>query len=74
MGTPEFAVNILETLFKKKYKIEAVVTAPDRPAGRGKKIKQSAVKIFSKKNDLKLFQPKNLKNEDFVNELKKNQT
>ena len=71
MGTPEFAVNILEILFKKKYKIEAVVTAPDRPAGRGKKIKQSAVKIFSKKNDLKFFQPKNLKNEDFVNELKK---
>ena len=48
MGTPEFAVNILETLFKKKYKIEAVVTAPDRPAGRGKKIKELKLKSNSR--------------------------
>lgn len=70
MGTPDFAVGILDTILKNNYEIAAVVTAPDKPAGRGQKLNQSAVKVYAEKNNLKVLQPTNLKSEDFLNELK----
>lgn len=69
MGTPEFAVGILEIILKNNYNVVGVITAADKPAGRGQKIKYSAVKEFALVNNLKIFQPTNLKNEDFLNEL-----
>jgi methionyl-tRNA formyltransferase len=70
MGTPEFAVGILETILENKYNIVGVVTAPDKPAGRGQKIKYSAVKEFALKHQLKLLQPVNLKDVNFLEELR----
>ena len=70
MGTPEFAVASLSSILNSEHEIVGVITAPDRPAGRGKKLKASAVKIFAEKAGLKVLQPNNLKNEDFINELK----
>ena len=69
MGTPEFAVHSLATLLKEGYKIPGVVTAPDRPAGRGKKLNQSAVKIFAQEKNLRILQPEKLKDESFVSDL-----
>jgi len=69
MGTPEFAVASLEKLQQDGYSIGAVVTAPDKPAGRGKKLQTSAVKQFAEANGLKVLQPEKLKAEDFLNEL-----
>lgn len=69
MGTPDFAVGILETILKNNYEIAAVVTAPDKPAGRGQKLNQSAVKVYAEENNLKVLQPTNLKSEDFLAEL-----
>lgn len=71
MGTPEFAVGILETIIKNNYEVVGVITAADKPAGRGQKIKYSAVKEFALENNLKLLQPTNLKDESFLEELKK---
>ncbi|HLU81570.1 MAG TPA: methionyl-tRNA formyltransferase, partial [Flavobacteriaceae bacterium] len=71
MGTPEFAVAGLKKSIEAGHQIVAVVTAPDRPAGRGKKIKSSAVKDFALQNNLPVLQPPNLKSPDFVEELKK---
>ena len=70
MGTPEFAVGILETIIKNNYGVVGVITAADRPAGRGQKIKYSAVKEFAIRNNLTLLQPINLKDENFLLELK----
>ena len=70
MGTPEFAVAPLEALLNEGYEIAAVITAPDKPAGRGKKLLASPVKIFAEKKGLKLFQPVKLKDPDFITELK----
>lgn len=70
MGTPEFAVGILDTIVKNNFEVVGVITAVDKPAGRGQKIKYSAVKEFALANNLKLLQPSNLKNEDFLSELK----
>ena len=70
MGTPEFAVGILDTIIKNNYEIVGVITAADKPAGRGQKIKYSAVKEYALANDLKLLQPTNLKDESFLSELK----
>ena len=69
MGTPDFAVGILDTILKNNYEIAAVVTAPDKPAGRGQKLNQSAVKVYAEENNLKILQPTNLKSEDFLAEL-----
>ncbi|PHR69363.1 MAG: methionyl-tRNA formyltransferase [Lutibacter sp.] len=71
MGTPEFAVTILKGLLDEKFTIVGVITAPDRPAGRGRKLNQSAVKKFALENNLHVLQPKNLKSEEFHQELKK---
>jgi methionyl-tRNA formyltransferase len=70
MGTPEFAVGILDTILKNTYEIVAVITAADKPAGRGQKIKYSAVKEYAIENNLTLLQPTNLKDEGFLSELK----
>jgi len=70
MGTPEFAVPILDKLIQNKYSIVGVVTAPDRPSGRGQKINESAVKVFSKSNGLTVLQPTNLKDDSFLSTLK----
>ncbi len=71
MGTPEFAVASLDALVKSRHKVLAVVTAPDRPASRGLKLQQSAVKQYALRNNLPVLQPEKLKNEEFINELKK---
>ena len=70
MGTPEFAVSSLEILIKNGFDVVAVITAPDKPAGRGQKIKQSAVKEFAIKQQIKILQPTNLKDSNFISELK----
>ena len=70
MGTPEFAVGILDTILKNKYEVVGVITAADKPAGRGQKIKYSAVKEYALANQLPLLQPTNLKDESFLAELK----
>lgn len=70
MGTPEFAVGILDTIYQNNYNIVGVITAPDKPAGRGQKVKYSAVKEYALEKDLKLLQPTNLKDQSFLDELK----
>ncbi|RVT77484.1 methionyl-tRNA formyltransferase [Flavobacterium sufflavum] len=70
MGTPDFAVGILDTILKNNYDIVGVITAADKPAGRGQKIKYSAVKEYALANNLNLLQPTNLKDESFLAELK----
>ncbi len=70
MGTPEFAVGILDTIIKNNYDVVGVITAADKPAGRGQKIKYSAVKEYALENNLTLLQPTNLKDEGFLTELK----
>jgi len=70
MGTPDFAVATLDILVKNGYDIVGVITAPDRKAGRGRKISESAVKKYAVANGLHVLQPTNLKNVDFLRELK----
>ena len=70
MGTPEFAVGILDTIIQNNYEVVGVITAADKPAGRGQKIKYSAVKEYALANNLHLLQPTNLKDENFIQELK----
>ena len=69
MGTPEFAVQSLDAIVQSKHKVVGVITSADKPAGRGKKLRASAVKEYAVAHDLKLLQPEKLKNEDFLNEL-----
>lgn len=70
MGTPEFAVETLKSILKANYKVVGVVTAPDRPAGRGRKLQQSAVKTYALEQNLPVLQPTNLKSEDFLRQLR----
>ncbi|WP_447637926.1 methionyl-tRNA formyltransferase [Flavobacterium microcysteis] len=70
MGTPEFAVGILDTILNNNFEVVGVITAADKPAGRGQKIKYSAVKEYALEKNLKLLQPTNLKDESFLAELK----
>ena len=70
MGTPEFAVGILDTIIKNNFEVVGVITAADKPAGRGQKIKYSAVKEYALDNNLSLLQPTNLKDSEFLEELK----
>jgi methionyl-tRNA formyltransferase len=69
MGTPDFAVATLKALIDNNYNVVGVITAPDRKAGRGQKLKASAVKQFAQQHNLKVLQPTNLKSESFVKEL-----
>lgn len=70
MGTPDFAVATLKTLINNHYNIVGVITAPDKPAGRGRQLNESAVKHYAKSVGLNILQPTNLKHPDFLNELK----
>lgn len=70
MGTPEFAVGTLKLLIEKKYQVVGVITAPDRPAGRGQKLHQSDVKKYALSQNLPLLQPTNLKDVSFLESLK----
>jgi len=70
-GTPEFAVQNLAYLVKDHFEIAAVVTAPDKPAGRGKKIQRSAVKQYALENQIPVLQPTNLKDPSFIEQIKK---
>ena len=71
MGTPEFAVASLSKMYDAGCNIIAVITAPDKPAGRGMKLQQSAVKKYALEKGLNILQPEKLKNPEFLNELKK---
>ena len=70
MGTPDFAVGVLKSLQEHNFTIVGVITAPDKPSGRGRKINQSAVKKYALEHQLPILQPTNLKNEIFLKELK----
>lgn len=69
MGTPEFAVASLDALVQAGCQVVAVVTAPDKPAGRGMKMTESAVKKFATEKDLPVLQPDKLKNPEFLHQL-----
>ena len=69
MGTPEFAVASLEKLVKEKYNVVAVVTVPDKPAGRGQKLQESEVKQFAIQNNIPVLQPEKLKSQEFLDQL-----
>ena len=69
-GTPEFAAYSLQRIIKNGFEIVCVVTAPDKPYGRGRKLKSSEVKVVALENNIKILQPTNLKSEEFQNELK----
>ena len=70
MGTPDFAVASLNAIVKAGYEVAAVVTAPDKPAGRGQKLSVSAVKEYALAHQLNILQPEKLKDENFVQSLK----
>lgn len=70
MGTPEFAVASLDALIQSGCNIVGVVTTPDKPAGRGQKINESAVKQYAAANGLKVLQPVKLKDKQFLEELR----
>ena len=70
MGTPDFAVATLKALIDHHYNVVGVITAPDKPAGRGQKLRASAVKQFALDHNLNVLQPTNLKAESFLTELK----
>ena len=70
MGTPQFAVESLNAIFKSKHEIVGVVTSTDKPAGRGRKIQQSEVKKYAVINNIRLFQPEKLKDEKLIEGLK----
>jgi len=70
MGTPEFAVTILKHLVVHNYNVVGVITASDKPAGRGRKLNESAVKKYASEANLTTLQPTNLKDEVFNRELK----
>lgn len=70
MGTPEFAVESLKAIVEAGYRVVGVITAPDKPAGRGRKLQESAVKQYAVAEGLPLLQPQNLKSPEFLEELK----
>jgi methionyl-tRNA formyltransferase len=70
MGTPDFAVASLECLVVKGYNVAGVVTAPDKQAGRGQKLTESAVKKYALKENIAVLQPEKLKDPGFVEELR----
>ncbi|RNL54484.1 methionyl-tRNA formyltransferase [Pedobacter jejuensis] len=70
MGTPDFAVASLAALQQAGFNIVAVVTAPDKPAGRGQKLSESAVKLYAVEHQIPVLQPEKLKNPEFLAQLK----
>lgn len=71
MGTSDFAVPSLEELIRKKFDIVGVVTQPDRPSGRGRKLQTPPVKLVAEKNKLNVFQPERVRESSTVNQLKR---
>lgn len=69
MGTPDFAVESLKLLVENKYQVVGVITVPDKPAGRGHQLSESAVKKYAVEKNLKILQPEKLKNPEFLAEL-----
>ncbi len=69
MGTPDFAVESLKALVENGYNVVGVITAPDKPAGRGRQLTESAVKKYAAENGLRVLQPEKLKNPEFIAEL-----
>lgn len=69
MGTPEFSVPMLKAIHDSEYELAGVVTAPDKPSGRGRKLSKSAVKQFAEKHGIPIYQPTNLKSEEFNRQL-----
>lgn len=69
MGTPDFAVLPLKKIIEAGYEVVGVVTNPDKPAGRGQKLQESAVKKYARENGLKILQPEKFRNERFLQEL-----
>ena len=69
MGTPDFAVESLKALVEKDYNVVGVITAPDKPAGRGRQLSESAVKQYAIQQSLRVLQPEKLKNQEFISEL-----
>ena len=69
MGTPQFAVTSLDAIFRSNYELLGVVTSTDKPAGRGNKIQQSAVKNYAIENNISIYQPEKLKYESFIKNL-----
>jgi methionyl-tRNA formyltransferase len=70
MGTPDFAVESLKKLVESGSNVIAVITAPDKPAGRGKKLQASPVKIYAESQEITVLQPLKLKNPSFIEELR----
>jgi len=70
MGTPEFAATILKSIATSRHSVLAVVTAPDKPAGRGQKLTESEVKAEAIRLGITVFQPAKLKDPEFISELK----
>ncbi len=70
MGTPKFAVPSLDILIRNNYNISAVVTQPDKPAGRGLQLQSSEIKKFANSKNLRILQPEDLKNKDFAEKIK----
>lgn len=70
MGTPEIAAYCLKKINESQNQVVAVVTSVDKPAGRGRNLKESEVKIYASENNIKIFQPEKFKDENFINELK----
>lgn len=69
MGTPEFAVSSLDAIFHSEHEVVGVVTVPDKPAGRGQKLQQSAVKQYAVEKNIPVLQPEKLRSEDFLRDL-----
>ncbi|NQW41884.1 MAG: methionyl-tRNA formyltransferase [Bacteroidetes bacterium] len=69
-GTPQFAVESLRLIIENNYNVVAVITAPDKPAGRGYQLRMSAVKQFALNQQIPVLQPTNLKSDEFINDLK----
>jgi len=70
MGTPDFAVATLDAIVKSKHKVLAVVTSPDKPAGRGLQLQMSEVKQYALQQSIPVLQPEKLKDESFIEKLK----
>ena len=71
MGTSEFAVSTLGALLMNGFNIVGVVTVPDKPSGRGRKLSNSTVRLFAEYSSLPIMQPENLKDPEFVDSLRK---
>ena len=69
MGTPDFATHCLKHLIEKEYNVVGVITAPDRPSGRGQKVNISSVKKYALEQEIEVLQPSNLKDPDFISQL-----